>query len=425
MLDIRQVRENPDEVRRRLATKAGDVTIDAILDADRRRRDLLQEVEALKSQRNTAARELGARKKQGEDITPQQAALRELGDRIKALDEETRVVDDGLADALLRVPNLPHASTPVGASEEDNVVVREVGALPVFDFEPKPHWDLGEALGLMDFERASRMTGAGFPMLLGQGARLQRALISFMLDLHVREHGYREVLPPFLCNEAAMTGTGQLPKMADDMYHLPSDGLYLIPTAEVPVTNIHREEIIEESLPVYYTAYTPCFRREAGAAGRDTRGMTRVHQFDKVEMVKFVRPETSYDELDSLVVNATDVLDRLGLPYRILELCTADLSFAAAKCYDIELWAPGQARWLEVSSCSNFEDFQARRAGIRYRGDDGKPAFVHTLNGSGVALPRLMIALLETGQQADGSIRLPEAIQPYMDGVETIAAATS
>ncbi len=325
-----------------------------------------------------------------------------------------------MAGVLLSLPNVPHSSTPVGPNETANVVVREHGARPTFEFEPKSHMELGETLGLFDFPRGARMTGAGFPMFVGMGARLERALIQFMLDLHTTEHGYTEIAPPFVCNTAAMTGTGQLPKMAEDMYNVTADGLYLIPTAEVPVTNFFREEIIDRPLPICLTAYTPCFRREAGAAGKLTRGLLRVHQFDKVEMVKFVEPATSYGELEALLGNAETVLQRLGLHYRILELCTGDLSFAAAKCYDIELWAPGHDGWLEVSSCSNFEDFQARRAGIRYRDANGKAQFVHTLYGSGVALPRLVVALLENGQQPDGSVRLPEAIVPYMGGVDTL-----
>jgi seryl-tRNA synthetase len=299
-------------------------------------------------------------------------------------------------------------------------VARVVGAARKFDFTPQDHVTLGEGLGIFDFPRATRMTGAGFPLLLGAGAKLQRALIQFMLDMHVQKHGYTEMLPPFVVNSDSMRGTGQLPKMAEDMYHCEVDDLWLIPTAEVPVTNYYREEILDKPLPIYLTAYTPCFRREAGAAGKETRGILRVHQFDKVEMVKFVEPQTSYDELESLVTNAEEVLQALGLHYRVLELCSGDISFAAAKCYDIELWAPGQKGWLEVSSCSNFEDFQARRANIRYRDERGKVCHVHTLNGSGVALPRLMIAILENGQQADGSVILPPAIVPYMGGIEIL-----
>ncbi len=420
MLDIKLIREQAEEMGRRLATKDTKADLGGVLERDQRRRAILAEVEALKNQRNVASKELGMLKKQGEDISEQQKALREAGDRVKGLDAELREVEAELEARLLAIPNLPSTTTPVGTSEEDNPLVSTHGAPREFDFELKPHWEIGEALGILEFERSARLSGSGFPMLLGDGARLQRALIQFMLDVHVDEHGYKEVAPPFLVNAAAMTGTGQLPKLEEDMYRIESDGLYLIPTAEVPVTNIYREEIIDEPLPICLTAYTPCFRREAGAAGRDNRGMIRVHQFDKVEMVKFAEPATSYDELDKLVKNATDILDRLDLHYRIIELCTADLSFAAAKCYDIELWAPAQNQWLEVSSCSNFEDFQARRANIRYRPEGGKPAFVHTLNGSGVALPRLMVAILENGQQADGSVTLPEAIWPYMGGQDAI-----
>ena len=336
--------------------------------------------------------------------------------------EEVQEIDASLEDAALRIPNVPHASTPRGLTEDDNQVVRTVGEVPTFDFEPKSHIELGEALGILDLKRAARMSGSGFPLFVGQGSRLVRALTNYMLDMHIDKHGYTEVSPPFLCAGHSMTGTGQLAKMAEDMYKLVDEDLYLIPTAEVPVTNMYREEIMEGPLPVYRTAYTPCFRREAGAAGKDTRGIIRVHQFDKVEMVKFVEPETSYDEFERLVGEAEDVLTSLNLPYRVLSLCSGDISFAAAKCFDLELWAPGQNGWLEVSSCSNFEDFQARRAGIRYRNKDGKTAFVHTLNGSGVALPRLIVALLETGQQADGSVVLPEPLVPYMGGVSRLTA---
>lgn len=421
MLDIRTFREHETEVRAGLAAKQSKADVDAILRHDRERRQLLTETEALKNRRNTVSKEIGARKKAGEDISGIQAEMREVGDQIAALDERVRVIGEELEAMLLMVPNLPHASTPVGADASGNVVVREVGTPRTFDFEPKPHWELAEHLGLIDFKRAAKISGAGFTLFTGRGARLQRALIQFMLDLHTREHGYTEVSPPVLVNAAAMTGTGQLPKMKEDMYHLAEDDLYLVPTAEVPVTNIYREEILEEPLPVRLAAYTPCFRREAGAAGRDTRGMIRVHQFDKVELVKFVDPATSYDELEALLANAEEVLTRLGLAYRVVQLCSGDLSFAAAKCYDIELWAPGHNGWLEVSSCSNFEDFQARRAGIRYRDANGKPAFVHTLNGSGVALPRLFVALLENGQQADGSVVLPDALAPYLEGVTVLS----
>jgi seryl-tRNA synthetase len=423
MLDIKRVRENTDAVRRGLESKGVDLALlETVLAHDRNRRALLAEVEAMKQRRNEVSKEVGRRKKAGEDTAAVQEEMRRLGDAIGDRDAQVRQTDEALNDSLLRIPNPPHPAVPVGADSSTNRVVRTHGEPRPFDFEPKSHVDLGEALGILDLARATRMSGPGFPLYVGAGARLQRGLISFMLDLHVREHGYTEVWPPALVNAASMTGTGQLPKMKDDMYRLSEEDLYLIPTAEVPVTNIYREEIIERPLPIYLTAYTPCFRREAGAAGKENRGIIRVHQFDKVEMVKFVEPETSYDELESLLANAEDVLRRLGLCYRVLELCSGDLSFAASKCYDIELWAPGQNAWLEVSSCSNFEDFQARRAGIRFRDKQRKIRYVHTLNGSGVALARLVVAILENGQRADGSIALPEAIVPYLGGMDRIAA---
>ena len=424
MLDLRRIRENEDAIRRALQLKnAAHVDLDGLLALDRERRRLLTEVEQLKNQRNAVSKEIGLRKKKGEDVAAVMAETRALGDRIAALDEQVRVAGEKLNAVLLTVPNVPHASVPEGQDSTGNVVARVVGQPRAFDFKPKPHFEIGDRLGLFDFERAARMTGAGFPLYLGAGARLERALINFMIDVHTREHGYREMSPPFVVNSASMTGTGQLPKLKDDMYHAPVDDLWLIPTAEVPITNYYRDEIIEQPLPVYFVGYTPCFRREAGAAGRETRGLIRVHQFDKVEMVKFVDPATSYDELEKLVANAEVILQRLGLHYRVLQLCTGDLSFAAAKCYDIELWAPGHNGWLEVSSCSNFEDFQARRANIRYRHADGKPAFVHTLNGSGTALARLVVAILENYQQADGTVVVPEALRPYMGGLDRITPA--
>lgn len=423
MLDLRRIREHEADIRRALELKnATHVDLDGILALDRERRRLLTDVEQAKSQRNSVSKEIGIRKKKGEDVAAVMEQMRTLGDQIAAMDEQVRVVEERLNTLLLTVPNVPHASVQPGKDAADNLVVRTFGQPRVFDFKPKPHFEIGDHLKLFDFERATRMTGAGFPLYLGLGARLERALINFMLDLHVAEHGYREMAPPFVVNSAAMTGTGQLPKLKDDMYHAEVDDLWLIPTAEVPVTNYYLGEIIADPLPIKFCAYTPCFRREAGAAGRETRGLIRVHQFDKVEMVKFVDPATSYDELEALVKDAEDVLQRLGLHYRILQLCSGDMSFAAAKCYDIELWAPGHNGWLEVSSCSNFEDFQARRAGIRYRGPDGKPVFVHTLNGSGVALARLVVAILENGQQADGSVVLPEALRPYMGGIDRLPA---
>lgn len=420
MLDIRLIRTRENDVRRALQNRGAQVDLDAILALDQRRRSILTETEALRNRRNVVSKDIGNRKKAGQDTTAEQAEMRQIGDRIAELEREVRDVEARLHDALLRIPNIPHESVPVGPDATHNKIVREWGVSRRFDFEPKSHVELGRRLKLFDFERAAKMTGAGFPLYWDRGARLERALIQFMLDVHTREHGYTEVSPPYLCNTASMTGTGQLPKLAEDMYYIGSDGLYLIPTAEVPVTNLFREEIIAQPLPIKLTAYTACFRREAGAAGKETRGLIRVHQFDKVELVKFVEPETSYSELESLVKDAEDILQRLEVPYRVVALCTGDLSFAAAKCYDIEIWAPGQGAWLEVSSCSNFEDFQARRAQIRYRNKDGKVEFVHTLNGSGVALARLVVALLENGQQADGAVVLPQALRPYLGNMERL-----
>ncbi len=420
MLDIKYLRDRTDEARERLAGKKAGELLDPLLELDRERRALLTEVEQLKNQRNVVSKQIGIRKKAGEDIADIQAEMRQVGDRISEADQTIREIEERFQDQLLRLPNLPHASTPPGDDASHNVEVKRVGEPRTFNFEPKPHWEIGEKLGFFDFERGAKIAGAGFPLFTGPGARLERALINYMLDLHTTRHGYREVAPPVLVNAASMTGTGQLPKMKDDMYFIGADELYLAPTAEVPVTNIYRNEILPGPLPVYLAAYTPCFRREAGAAGRETRGLIRVHQFDKVELVKFVEPESSYDELEKLLDNAETVLRELGLSYRVLQLCAGDMSFAAAKCYDIELWAPGHNGWLEVSSCSNFEDFQARRANIRYKDAEGKPRFVHTLNGSGVALARLVVAILENYQQEDGSVVLPPAIVPYMGGVEVL-----
>lgn len=420
MLDIKLIRDHEDKVRQGLLARGASLEVlEAVVADDAVRRRLVTEVENLKNQRNVASKEIGVLKSKGQDTAATQKSMRELGDLILQKDNEVREIDSRLKDNLLRIPNIPHSSLPDGLDASANVVARTHGVARTFAFQPKGHVEVGERLGIFDFARAARMTGSGFPMYLGLGAKLQRALIQFMLDLHTTKHGYTEMLPPFVVNTASMTGTGQLPKMAEDMYHA-TDDLWLIPTAEVPVTNYYRDDVIDKPLPVYLTAYTPCFRREAGAAGKETRGIIRVHQFDKVEMVKFVEPSTSYAELESLVVNAEEVLQQLGLHYRVLSLCKGDISFAAAKCYDIELWAPGQNGWLEVSSCSNFEAFQARRANIRYRRPDGKLDFVHTLNGSGVALPRLMVAILENGQEADGSVTLPEAIVPYMGGIRRL-----
>ena len=421
MLDIKRIREKTDEVREGLRRRGADpALLDEVLELDRRRRALVTGVEELKNRRNAMSKEIGAARKRGEDTAGVQAEVRGIGDQITVSDEQIRDVETRLHAALLRIPNVPCAHIPTGADASGNRVARVVGTPRAFDFAAQDHVTLAENLGILDLGRAARMSGAGFPLLLGAGARLQRALIQYMLDMHTTQHGYVEMLPPFVVNSDAMCGTGQLPKMAEDMYHCEKDDLWLIPTAEVPVTNYLREEIVDRPLPVAFTAYTPCFRREAGSAGKETRGILRVHQFDKVEMVRLVAPEASYTELEKLVGHAEDVLKGLGLHYRVLELCSGDISFAAAKCYDIELWAPGQKGWLEVSSCSTFEDFQARRANIRFRDAAGKVQFVHTLNGSGVALPRLMIALLENGQQADGSVVLPPAIVPYMGGLDRL-----
>jgi seryl-tRNA synthetase len=424
MIDLKLIREHPDLVRRGVAKLNTTAPIDEILALDSKRRELLQEVEALKAQRNAASKEISRQK----DAAARQARIAEMravGERIDLLDAEVRSVDERLQQYLLEMPNLPHPDVPVGKDETENVVVRTVGTPREFDFEPRPHWELGSSLGIIDFERGVKISGSRFYVLRGDGARLQRALISYMIDLHVHKHGYLEVYPPYLVRRETLVGTGQLPKFAENLYWDSEDDLWLIPTAEVPVTNLHREEILDPgTLPLYYVAYTACFRREKMAAGRDTRGIKRGHQFDKVEMVKVVEPGTSYDELDTLVANAEDVCRGLGIPHRVVQMCTGDLSFTASMKYDVELWAPGCQEWLEVSSCSNFEDFQARRAGIRYRPAPGaRPEYAHTLNGSGLALPRTLIAILENYQQADGTVVVPEVLRPYMGGQEVIRGA--
>ncbi len=421
MLDQRFVRNNPDTVKQAAENKNERVDVDQFLDLDARRRELLQTSETLKQQRNTVSDEIARMKRGGEDASGQIAEMREVSGRIKGIDADLADIQDRLREALVRLPNIPHPSVPVGRDESANEEVRRWGATPEAEFERKAHWDLGEALDIIDFQRAGKISGSHFVLFKGDGARLQRALIQFMLDLHIQKHGYTEVIPPFIVNRQSMFGTGQLPKMEEDMYRTDMDDLFLIPTAEVPVTNMHRDEILaEDDLPIRYTAYSPCFRREAGSYGRETRGLIRVHQFDKVEMVKFVRPETSYDELETLVHDAEEVLQLLNIPYRVMNLSTGDLSFAAAKCYDLEAWAPGVNRWLEVSSCSNFEDFQARRSGIRFRDKDGKSRFVHTLNGSGMGMARTLIAVMENYQTGRGSIRVPEVLVPYMGGLKEI-----
>jgi seryl-tRNA synthetase len=422
MLDIKRIRENPEAVKAAAAAKNEKVDVDRILELDAKRREALTRVEALKAERNTGSKDIGKRRKAGEDTADLQARIRAIGEEIKGLDADVTETTQARDTLMAWVPNMPAPDVPVGEDESANEVVREWGEKPEYAFEPKAHWDLGAALGILDLERAAKIAGAGFMLFRGMGARLERALWTFMLDLHTTEHGYTELLPAFLANRDSMFGSGQIPKLEEDMYGLPEDGLFLIPTAEVPVTNYHRGEILPGSqLPIAYTAYTACFRREAGAAGRDTRGMIRVHQFDKVELVRFVRPEVSYDALELLLTHAEEVLKRLGLHYRVLRLCTGDLSFAAAKCYDIEVWAPGVGRYLEVSSCSNYEDFQARRAKIRFRDEEKKSVgFVHTLNGSGLALPRAFAAILETFQREDGSVMIPEVLRPYMGGLELL-----
>jgi seryl-tRNA synthetase len=426
MLDIKLIRDNPDFVRERLASRGrGDeARLAEITALDEKRRKLLTESDTLKAQRNTVSKEIGQLKSKGQNADTQMAAMKTVGDRITALDQEVAAADASLQNILLTIPNLPHESVAKGKDSADNPEVRQWGEVPKFSFHPKPHWEIGEKLGILDFPRATKISGSGFILYKGAGARLERALINWLLDLHTGEHGYTEVSPPFIINRAAMVGTGQLPKFEEDMYRLRDEDMYLAPTAEVPVANIHREEILrEDQLPINYCAYTPCFRREAGAAGKETRGMIRVHQFDKVEMIKFVKPETSYDELEKLTANAERVLQLLGLHYRIVLLCTGDMGFASAKTYDIEVWAPGQNAYLEVSSCSNCEDFQARRANIRFKSADAKNRFVHILNGSGTALARLYVALLETYQQPDGSVKLPEVLLPYMGGLKEIRPA--
>lgn len=422
MLDLKFLREHPDTAKAKWASRGLDVDVQALLSKDERRRELITQLEQLQRTRNSSSKEIGMKKKAGEDASDAMAAVRAIGEQISTFEKEKAQVIEDLDAELLSLPNFPHDSVPVGQSEADNPVIRSWGILPVMDFEPKPHWELAEALGLFEFERAAAVSGAGFSCLTGAAARLSRGLISFMLDLHINEHGYTEVQVPFLVNDDAMTGTGQLPKFAEELYRVPEDDLWLIPTAEVPVTNLYRDSILDaDELPKKLTAHTPCFRREAGAAGKMTRGMNRLHQFDKVEMVQFVKPEDSYQALEGLTANAEAVLQKLGLHYRVIALCTGDIGFSSSKTYDIELWAPGQQAWLEVSSCSNFEDFQARRAKIRYRKEQGKPEVLHTLNGSGVALPRLLVAILEQCQQADGSIVIPEAVRPYMGGMEKIS----
>ena len=415
MHDLGYFRTHFDQIAQRLSTRSNPPNLDQFRELDARRRAAISETEQLKARKNTESQEIGRLKQQGADTTERQKEVRAIGEQISSLDEQVKALDEEFQQLLAGIPNVPHESVPVGRDSEDNVEVRRVGQPRSFDFEPKAHWDLGPELGILDLERAAKITGARFALYWGLGARLERALINFMLDVHTREHGYTEVLPPFLVNSQSLFGTGQLPKFADDLFKCEKHDFWLIPTAEVPVTNIYRDETLDaERLPVKLCAYTPCFRSEAGSYGRDVRGIIRVHQFQKVELVKFTRPETSYGELEKLTADAEDILKRLGLPFRTVVLSTGDMGFSAAKTYDIEVWLPGQNGYKEISSCSNFEAFQARRAGIRFRG--GKKAeYLHTLNGSGLAVGRTWVAIVENCQQPDGSVVIPAALRPYLN----------
>lgn len=423
MLDVKLLRNNFDEVKQKLQNRGEDLgEFEKFGELDKRRRTLIVETEALKSQRNEVSQEIAKLKREKQDADAKIEEMRVVGDRIKTLDIELREIDEKLDMILMSIPNIPHESTPVGESEDDNVEIRKWGEVRAFDFEPKAHWDLGTDLDILDFENAAKVTGSRFVFYKKLGARLERALINFMMDLHSNEHGYEEMLPPYMVNRASMTGTGQLPKFEEDAFLIEAEDYFLIPTAEVPVTNYHREDILKaEDLPRKYTAFSACFRSEAGSAGRDTRGLIRQHQFNKVELVQFVKPEDSYAALEKLTGNAEEVLRRLELPYRVLSMCTADLGFTAAKKYDLEVWIPSYNSYREISSCSNFESFQARRANIRFRREPGsKPEYVHTLNGSGLALGRTVAAILENYQDTDGSVRIPKVLQGYMGGIEKI-----
>lgn len=418
MLKLEYIRNNAEAVKKAMSDRRAKVDIEGLLKLDEERRKLLTEAETLKHDRNIQSENIGKLMKEGKDTTEIKAKMKESSEKIKELDKEVNEKESKISPLLLMIPNIPHSSVPVGKDAKDNKVIREWGKVPKFSFEPKDHLELSKILDIIDFERASKIAGSNFPLYKGMGALLERALINFMLDVHTREHKYTEISPPFLANRAAMTGTAQLPKLEEDMYHIEGEDYFLIPTAEVPLTNLHAGETLkEEDLPLYYTGYTPSFRKEAGSYGKDTKGLIRVHQFDKVEMVKFVRQEDSFDELESMLKNAEDILQKLKLPYRIILLCTGDMGFAATKCYDIEVWAGGLNRYLEVSSCSNCGDFQAQRMNAKYRPKQGgKPVYLHTLNGSGVALARTVIGILENYQQEDGSVLIPEVLRPYMNG---------
>ena len=424
MLDIRFVRDNPEKVQQALENRGAALNLDGFLALEKERRELLSETESLKNKRNTVSQQISLMKKNKENADDLVVEMRAVGEQISQFDARVKEVETALNEIILGIPNIPHESVPLGRDENDNLEVRRWGEPRAFAQEPLAHWEIGEKLGILDFERGGKVTGTRFTFYRGLGARLERALINFMLDLHTGEHGYTEFFPPFIANKDSMTGTGQLPKFAEDMFKLEGLDYYLIPTAEVPITNLHRGEILDgKDLPYYYTAYSACFRAEAGAAGRDTRGLIRQHQFNKVEMVKFTKPEESYDELEKLTHNAERVLQLLGLPYRVVLLCSGDMGFASAKTYDIEVWLPSFNKYREISSCSNFEDFQARRADIKFRREPkAKPEFVHTLNGSGLAIGRTVSAILENYQQPDGSVLVPEALRRYM-GVDVIAKA--
>ena len=422
MLDLKFVREHGEEVKEKIGRRGQAIDWDSFARLDAERREILQETESWRARRNQVSDLIAEKKKKKEEASSMIAQMKEVSARIKEMETRLNAIEEDLRGLLLVIPNIPHESVVFGREGADNPEMRRWGKLPEFSFPPRPHWEIGETLNILDFDRGAKITGARFTLYKNEGARMERALMNFMLDLHTGAHGYQEVLPPFLVNRKTMTGTGQLPKFEEDLFKLDDPDYFLIPTAEVPVTNIHQDEILaEEDLPLYYAAHTPCFRKEAGSYGKDTRGLIRQHQFNKVELVKFTTPETSYDELESLTGNAEEVLKRLGIPYRVVMLCTGDLGFSAAKTYDLEAWLPGQGGYKEISSCSNFEDFQARRANIRYRPQGKKGTeFVHTINGSGLAIGRTLVAILENCQQEDGSVGIPEALWPYMGGGEKI-----
>ncbi len=417
MLDIKQIREDFQSIKEAIERRGqGDYNISEVIALDKKRRELLAVVEQMKNQQSIASKEIPKLKKEGKDTEEIMSEMKKLSDEIKTLDAEVSGIEEELKDMLLNIPNVPNESVPTGKDDMDNIEVRRVGEPTIFNFDSKAHWDVGADLDILDFERAAKVSGSRFTVYKGKGARLERSVINFMLNLHTEEHGYTEILPPFMVNREAMTGTGQLPKFEDDMFHVPAKDFFMIPTAEVPLTNLRSQEIISaEELPIYYTGFTPCWRKEAGSAGRDTRGLIRQHQFNKVELVKFVKPENSYDELESLLAAAEKVLEKLKIPYRVVALSTGDLGFSSAKTYDIEVWMPSYNRYVEISSCSNFEDYQARRANIRFRNEQkGKPEFVHTLNGSGLAVGRTVAAILENYQQEDGTVLVPEVLRGYM-----------